>query len=81
MNSEKEFKEMNKVIDANQTMKTKKVQGFLPRELLLFLGLDHQFIEDYLETQRVSHPSATFPVNKMESIVTEDVYEEENFKE
>ena len=41
MNSEKEFKEMNKVIDANQTMKTKKVQGFLPRELLLFLGLDH----------------------------------------
>ena len=33
----------------NTAPKTKKKQNFLPRELLLFLGLEHQYIESYLE--------------------------------
>ena len=53
----------------------------MPRELLLFLGLDHQYIESYLEDQRVRHPSIAFPANKIVSQASEDVYEVENFKE
>ena len=53
----------------------------MPRELLLFLGLDHQYIESYLEDQRVRHPSIAFPANKIAIQASEDVYEVENFKE
>ena len=49
MNSEMDFKVGNRVVEEKTIVKNKKVQGFLPRELLLFLGLDHLFIESYLE--------------------------------
>ena len=63
--------------------KTVKKQNFLPRELLLFLGLENELIEQHLEAQRVSHPSVTaqMALAPISDRLPDQYYADENFKE